>query len=72
MWDNGPAPDNGRVQGNFPLVADPVQGNGPAANGRVRGNFLLVADPVPDSGRRAAGQGQRSDLPTGEAAQHET
>ena len=67
MWENGPAPANGRVQGNFLLVADPVQGNG-----RVRGNFLLVADPVPDSGRRAAGQGQRSDLPTGEAAQYGT
>ena len=65
-------PGNGRVSGSF-LLADPVQDNGPAAaNGRVQGNFLLGADPVPDSGRRAAGQGQRSDLPTGEAAQHET
>jgi hypothetical protein len=38
----------------------------------VQGNFLLAADPVPDSGRRAAGQGRRSDLLTGEAAQQDT
>ena len=70
---------NGRVQGNFLLVADPVWVNCPVGGGRVRDNFPLgadlvqhndpaVADLSQDSGRRAAGRGRRSYLPAGEAA----
>jgi len=33
----------------------------------VQANFLLAAGPVWDSGLRVADQGQRSDLPAGEA-----
>jgi hypothetical protein len=51
-----PAVGNGRVPGNFLLLADPVQDNGPAVAGRSQ-----------DNGHRAAGPAQRSDLPTGEA-----